>query len=72
MQEPSQSENTDDLLWEALQVAGPDGLTYADFDDFAGLSRDIAAKRLPQWYPRRVTRTGSGRKGDPFRWLPRI
>jgi len=69
--EQEHAENTDELLWGALQDAGSEGLTYADFDDFAGLSRDIAAKRLPLWYPERVARLGSGKKADPYRWSPR-
>jgi hypothetical protein len=69
--ESTESENTDDRLWAALLDGLPSGLTYADFDDYAGLSRDIAARRLPQWDPERVTRSGSGKKGDPFRWFPR-
>jgi len=62
---------TDQLLRQALEQAGPAGLSYADFNDIAGLSRDIAAKRLPDWYPGRVDRTGAGTKTDPYRWFLR-
>ncbi len=68
-QAPEHAKRADELLRDALQQARPDGLTYADFDDFAGLSRDIAAKRLPRWYPERVDRLGSGNKGNPYRWF---
>jgi AAA domain len=70
--EPTKSgQSTDALLWEAIQRAGSDGLTYAELDGSDGLSRDIAKKRLPQWRnEKRVGRNGTGEKNDPYRWYP--
>jgi hypothetical protein len=66
---PGQS--TDELLWQALLQAGRQGITYGELDRIEGLSLDIAKRRLPSWNGRRVSRDGTGRKTDPYRWYAR-
>lgn len=62
---------TDSRLWAALLAAGPNGITYRQFDEIDGLSTDVAKKRLPEWRKQqRVGRTGSGARNDPYRWYP--
>lgn len=62
---------TDTRLRNALDAAGPEGLTYEELDQIEGLSKDIAKKRLPEWRKqRRVGRDRSGAKNDPYRWYP--
>ena len=61
--------STDRRLREALTYACPEGLTYNDLDGLPDLSSDIGKKRLPSWVGRgEVVRTGTGGKGDPFRF----
>jgi hypothetical protein len=62
--------SVDDRLRQAVLKAGRSGLGYADFESVAGLSLDIAKKRLPELYARNeFQRTGTGKKGDPYRYL---
>jgi AAA domain len=62
---------TDGRLWAALLAAGPNGITYGQFDEIDGLSTDVAKKRLPEWRKqRRVGRDRPGAKNDPYRWYP--
>jgi hypothetical protein len=63
--------STDELLWHAILKAGRDGITYAELDRIEGLSADIGKRRLPSWYGTRVSREGTGNKGDPYRWCAR-
>lgn len=63
--------STDELLWQALQHAGRDGITYQEVDRIDGLSVDIAKRRLPSWNGTRVSREGTGKKSDPYRWYAR-
>jgi hypothetical protein len=63
--------STDDLLWQALLQAGRDGITYQELDRIEGLSVDIAKRRLPSWNGTRVSRDGTGKKSDPYRWYAR-
>jgi hypothetical protein len=63
--------STDELLWQALQHAGRDGITYQELDRIEGLSVDIAKRRLPSWNGTRVSRDGTGKKSDPYRWYAR-
>jgi hypothetical protein len=63
--------STDELLWQALQHAGRHGITYQELDRIEGLSVDIAKRRLPSWNGTRVSREGTGKKGDPYRWYAR-
>jgi hypothetical protein len=67
----SADESTDSRLWKALLEAGPQGLTYGAIDEIEGLSRHIAKKRLPRWYPEKAGRYGRGTKRNPYRWYPR-
>jgi AAA domain len=61
--------SVDERLWAVLVEAGPEGMTYAEIDGSAGLSDDIAKRRLPIWFETgRVERSGSGTKGSPYRW----
>jgi AAA domain len=62
---------TDELLWQALQQAGRHGTTYQELDRIEGLSVDIAKRRLPSWNGTRVSRDGTGKKSDPYRWYAR-
>jgi hypothetical protein len=62
---------TDELLWQALQDAGSHGITYQELDRIEGLSVDIAKRRLPTWNGTRVSRDGTGKKSDPYRWYVR-
>lgn len=63
--------STDELLWQTLLQAGPQGITYGDLDRIDGLSLDIAKRRLPTWNGTRVGRDGTGKKTDPYRWYAR-
>jgi hypothetical protein len=63
--------STDELLWQALQQAGRQGITYKELDRVEGLSLDIAKRRLPSWNGTRVSRDGTGKKSDPYRWYAR-
>jgi hypothetical protein len=66
----SRSTSMDERLWNALLQAGPAGLSYSQIGDLDGLSVDIAKRRLPRWHEDgRVTRTGEGTKGSPYRWV---
>jgi hypothetical protein len=62
---------TDELLWQALQQAGRHGITYQELDLSEGLSVDIAKRRLPSCNGTRVSRDGTGKKSDPYRWYAR-
>jgi AAA domain len=59
---------TDELLWQAVLKAGRQGTTYGELDRIEGLSLDIAKRRLPGWNGTRVSRDGTGKKTDPYRW----
>ena len=63
--------STDQLLWQALRQAGRQGITYRELDRIEGLSLDIAKRRLPSWNGTRVSRDGTGKKNDPYRWYAR-
>jgi hypothetical protein len=59
-----------DLLWQALNEAGREGITYAELDDQPGLSRFMAMRRLRAWRANNlVDCRGGGVKGDPRRWF---
>jgi AAA domain len=61
---------TNELLVDALKKAGEDGLTYAELEHSAGISLDVAKKRLPEWYEKgKVDRRGDGVKTDPYHWF---
>ena len=60
--------STDHLLLQAIEAAGPEGVTYDELGLLPGISIDMAKRRLPRWRGRRVEAHGSGRKGDPLRW----
>jgi hypothetical protein len=65
----SQAASVSEQLWTALVEAGPEGLTYNDFDGLAGLSADKAKRRLPDWHEEgKVERSGSGTRGSSYRW----
>jgi hypothetical protein len=66
----SQAGDVDERLWEVLVEAGTDGLTYDQIDQIAGLSADIAKRRLPSWLnDGRVSRRGRGTRGSPYQWV---
>lgn len=67
----SPGQDRDSALWAALVEARNHGLTYDEIDRIEGLSKDIAKRRLPKWYPGRVDRRGAGTKTKPFRWYAR-
>jgi hypothetical protein len=58
-------------LLEAIEQAGPGGITYAEFDHVDGMSTYQAKRHLPRMYKDNlVDRSGAGSKTDPFRWKP--
>jgi hypothetical protein len=62
--------SVDQALLEAVRAAGPEGLTYRDFDTFPGLSSDKAKKRFPAMAKDGLIHpSGRGTKGDPKRWI---
>ena len=59
-----------DRVWQALEQAGHEGITYGDLDDKPGLSRYIAMRRLKAWQANKlVDYKGGGVRGDPRRWF---
>jgi AAA domain len=60
----------DESLRAALRGVAPGGATYQELARLPGLTENIAKKRLPAWYGKEpsLQRTGTGRKGDPYRW----
>jgi hypothetical protein len=64
---------TDASLVAALKQAGPNGLTYSEIDAIPGLSAHKAKKRFPDWAKKGMIRPvgGTGRRGDPLRWVLR-
>lgn len=62
--------DTDALLWEALDKAGPEGISYEEIHALPGLSRDKAKKRFPSWLEqKKIDHHGDGKKGDQLRWF---
>lgn len=72
-EDAARTPESDQRLLAALKEAGARGLTYEEIDRLPvpGLTEAVAKNRLPAWFKEDLpglTRTGLGRRGDPYRW----